>query len=55
LANVQMHTKGYGAPETKASLEQARELAATIEDAAERNPVYYGLWVGSYIRGELSA
>jgi class 3 adenylate cyclase/tetratricopeptide (TPR) repeat protein len=54
LANVQMHTKGYGAPETKASLEQARELAATIEDAAERNPVYYGLWVGSYIRGELA-
>ena len=54
LANVQMHTKGYGAPETKASFEQARELAATIEDAAERNPVYYGLWVGSYIRGELT-
>jgi len=46
--------KGYGAPETAAAFARARELVSGIEDADERFSVYYGLWVGSYIRGELA-
>jgi tetratricopeptide (TPR) repeat protein len=46
--------KGYGAPETAAAFARARELVAEIEDTDERFSVYYGLWVGSYIRGELA-
>jgi hypothetical protein len=46
--------KGFGAPETAAAFVRARELVSGIEDADERFSVYYGLWVGSYIRGELA-
>src|SRR5581483_1556603 len=49
-----MAAKGYGASETTAAFARARELAAEIEDATERFSVYYGLWVGSFIRGELA-
>jgi tetratricopeptide (TPR) repeat protein len=44
--------RGYGAPETTAAFTRARELAAAIDDPAERFSVYYGLWAGSYVRGE---
>jgi DNA-binding winged helix-turn-helix (wHTH) protein len=44
--------KGHSAPETTRAFTFARELAAEIEDSAERYSVYYGLWVGSYLRGE---
>ena len=46
--------KGFGAPETAAAFVRARELVSGIDDAEERFSVYYGLWVGSYIRGELA-
>ena len=42
------------APETTAAFARARELAAGIEDAAERFSVYYGLWAGSFVRAELA-
>ena len=47
-----MWSKGFGAPETKAAFIRAKELAAGTA-GAERFPAYYGLWVGSLLRGEL--
>jgi predicted ATPase len=49
-----IHARGYAAPETAAAFSRARELAAGIDDVTERFPVYYGLWAGSCVRGELS-
>jgi predicted ATPase len=46
-------SKGFAADETKAAYTRARELAAGATDADERFPTYYGLWVGSLLRGEL--
>jgi class 3 adenylate cyclase/predicted ATPase len=56
LMNAQMHAKGYGAPDTKASLDRARSLierAETLGEAPE-DPlalfsVLYGFWVANYI------
>ena len=48
-----MSARGYGAVETKAAFERARELATDGEDYAERFSVNYGLWAGSFVRGEL--
>jgi class 3 adenylate cyclase/tetratricopeptide (TPR) repeat protein len=47
--------RGHGAHETAAAFERARVLATDIEDAQERLSVTYGLWAGSYVRGELGA
>jgi predicted ATPase len=47
--------RGHGAPETTAAFTRARELAAAIDDPAERFSIYYGLWAGSYVRGEDNA
>ena len=44
--------RGHGAPETTAAFTRARQLAAAIDDPAERFSVYYGLWAGGYVRGE---
>jgi tetratricopeptide (TPR) repeat protein len=49
-----LFTRGFIAPETTAAFARARELAAGVEDASERFTAYYGLWVGSMIRGELT-
>ena len=46
--------RGYSAPEITAAFARARELTAGIEDAAERFSIYYGLWVGNFVRGELA-
>jgi class 3 adenylate cyclase len=54
FGQTQLAAKGFGAPETAAAFARARELVSGIEDADERFSVYYGLWVGSYIRGELA-
>jgi class 3 adenylate cyclase/predicted ATPase len=48
-----MWSKGFGAEETKAAFLRARELG--VGEVSERFPVYYGLWVGSQLRGELRA
>ncbi len=50
-----MHARGYSAPETTAAFARAHELAAGIADPAERFSVYFGLWAGSFVRGELAA
>jgi predicted ATPase len=56
LANALMHTKGRAAPETKASIDQARllieragSLGDTLEDPLVLFSVLYGLWNGSYV------
>jgi predicted ATPase len=68
LLNAQMHAKGYGAPDTKASLDRARSLienaeaqGETPEDPLALFSVLYGFWVANYIAsnggamGELAA
>jgi tetratricopeptide (TPR) repeat protein len=56
LANALMDTKGRAAPETNASVDQARnlikragELGETLEDPLVMFSVLYGLWNASYI------
>ena len=56
LINALMHVKGYGAPETKAAVEQAHLLIKQAEALGEppEDPlllfsVLYGFWVANYI------
>jgi predicted ATPase len=53
LGTALMYSRGFGAEESKAAFIRARELAAAIENATERFTIYYGLWVGNFMRGEL--
>ena len=53
--NALIAARGYGAPETAEAFSKARELAVGEEGASERLAADYGLWVGSFVRGELSA
>ena len=46
--------RGFGVPETQAAFAVARDLAADVEDVSERFPAYYGLWSGSFVRGDLT-
>ena len=47
--------RGLGAPETTKAFARARELTDGEGISPERLEAEYGLWVGSYARGELSA
>jgi len=56
LANALMHTNGYAAPKTKASLDQAHSLIEQAEALGEppEDPlllfsVLYGFWVANYV------
>ena len=51
--NALIAARGYGAPETTEAFARARESAVGDKDAPERLAADYGLWVGSYVRGEL--
>ena len=51
--NALIATRGHGARETTAAFAKARELASGDKDAPGRLAADYGLWVGSYTRGEL--
>ena len=52
--NALIAARGDGAPETTEAFARARESASgDDEDAPERLAADYGLWVGSYTRGEL--
>jgi class 3 adenylate cyclase/predicted ATPase len=46
--------RGFGVVETQSAFAVARDLAADIEDVSERFPAYYGLWSGSFLRGDLA-
>ena len=47
--------RGAGVPETAEAFARAREAALGDKDAPERLEADFGLWAGSYVRGELSA
>jgi hypothetical protein len=51
--NALYSARGYGAPETTEAFARARESAYDDKDAPELLAADYGLWVGSYIRGDL--
>ena len=53
--NALIAARGYGALETTEAFARARESASGDKDAPERLASDYGLWVGSLVRGELSA
>jgi len=53
--NAMIAAHGHAAPETAAAFRRAHELAASHSDVSERNSVNYGLWAGSYVRGEFDA
>ena len=55
LSNATMQAHGQHAPDVRATFLRARELAAAVDDPIERISAYYGLWVGSYMRGETEA
>jgi class 3 adenylate cyclase/tetratricopeptide (TPR) repeat protein len=54
-ANALIAARGFGAAETTEAFAKARESAAGDKDAPERLAAHYGLWVGNFVRGELSA
>jgi class 3 adenylate cyclase/predicted ATPase len=53
LGRAMMWSRGFGANESKAAFIRARELAAAIDITTERFTIYFGLWVGNMLRGEL--
>jgi class 3 adenylate cyclase/tetratricopeptide (TPR) repeat protein len=55
LSNATMQAHGQHASNVRATFLRARELAVAVDDPIERISAYYGLWVGSYMRGETEA
>jgi predicted ATPase len=51
--NVLLQVRGYGAPETTEAFARASESAFGGKDATERLAADYGVWGGSYVRGDL--
>ena len=51
--NALIAARGYGAPETTEAFAKARKSASGDKDAPGRLAADYGLWVGSYTRGDL--
>src|SRR5271165_1122235 len=51
--NALIAARGHGATETTEAFAKARESASGDKDAPERLAAVYGLWVGSYVRGDL--
>jgi predicted ATPase len=49
-----MYSRGFAAEESKTAFVGARALAAGVGDASERFDAYYGLFIGSMMRGELT-
>ena len=52
--NALIAARGFGAPETTEAFARARKSATGDKDAPDQLAADYGLWVGSFIRGELS-
>ena len=52
--NALYAARGPGAPETTEAFARARESAVGGKDAPEQLAADYGLWVGNFVRGELS-
>jgi tetratricopeptide (TPR) repeat protein len=45
-------SRGHGAPETTAAFKRAEQLAIGSGDRTERFSARYGMWTGSFVRGE---
>jgi predicted ATPase len=54
LGQAMMYSRGFGSDESKTAFARARTLAAGVGDASERFNAYFGLYIGSLMRGELS-
>jgi tetratricopeptide (TPR) repeat protein len=50
-----VYGRGHGSSEATAAFRGVRELAASLEEPTERFSAYYGLWTGSFARGELGS
>ena len=55
LARAVMWSKGFGSEETQAAYVRARELAAEVDDPAERFATYYGQWANTSMRSGFAA
>jgi len=53
--NALIAARGFGAPQTTEAFARARQSAFGEQDAPERLAADFGLWAGSYARGELPA
>src|SRR5208337_972760 len=53
--NALIAARGFGAPETTEAFARARQSALSEQDAPERLAVVFGLWAGSFARGELAS
>ena len=51
--NALLQARGFGATETTQAFARARESTSGDKAAPERSAADYGLWAGSYARGEL--
>ena len=51
--NALFAARGYGAPETTEAFTRARESPSGDKDAPERLAADWGLWAGSFVRGDL--
>jgi tetratricopeptide (TPR) repeat protein len=51
--NALIAVRGYGAPETMEAFARARESGSGAKDAPARLAADYGLWAGSFVRGDL--
>jgi predicted ATPase len=49
-----LHGRGHAEPLTTAAFARARDLAAGVQDAIERFSAYWGIWVGSLWRAQLT-
>jgi class 3 adenylate cyclase/predicted ATPase/energy-coupling factor transporter ATP-binding protein EcfA2 len=49
-----LHGRGHSHPQTIAAFARARELAAGVEDSAARFSAYYGMWMVSLVRADLT-
>ena len=55
LGRAVMWSKGFGSEETQAAYARARELAAKVDDPAERFATYYGQWANTSMRSGFAA
>jgi class 3 adenylate cyclase/predicted ATPase len=53
LGQAMMYSRGFASDESKTAFARARTLAAEIDNASEQFDAYYGLFIGSLLRGEL--
>ena len=55
LGRAVMWSKGFGSEETQTAYARARELAAKVDDPAERFATYYGQWANTSMRSGFTA